>query len=75
MTAEDTYVVTANRPHKATWERFYPEAPITETITPVDQATIPEFVRLRTYWDTYLASSNAGVLRAYSKEKTKNGIL
>ena len=77
MTAEENNSVTANYLYKDIWERFYPEAPITEIITPipVNTDTVPEFVRLRTYWSTYLASSNTGVLGAYSKEKTKNGIL
>ena len=53
------------------------EAPIAddEAIVPKKIPAFPEFVRLRTIWSTYLASSNSGVLGAYSKEKTKNGIL
>jgi hypothetical protein len=70
MTAEFDLSVTANRPHKLTWERFIPETPIS-----VDDPKVQEFVILKTWWDTYLRASTSGTVDANSVERTVQSYL
>ena len=56
MTAESDKSVTANRLHKVTWERFFPEA---LALNPVRS-----LVNLKTYWGSYLSTYADGTLKA-----------
>ncbi len=60
MATESDKTVTTNRPHKATWERYYPES--------FDISLVQSLVNLKTYWGTYLSALADGSLKAEASQ-------
>ena len=66
MTAESDKSVTVNRPHKQEWERFFPENPLVE---------LPQYVSLKTFWNTYVTARTSGSIDAITKYQSQNAKL